>query len=390
MRVLHVVPTYAPAWRYGGPIRSVHALCRALVQRGHEVHVYTTNMDGPGNLDVPVEVPIDRDGVNVWYFPAVVRSLNMSPLMGRHLRKTIKSFDVVHLHSIFLWPTLAAARQCSRQGVPYIVAPRGMLVRDLFERKRTLIKWLWFYLCERSTLQRAAAIHATSQLEEEEARKFPVEFQRFAIIPNGVDMPADGEEGPAKAKCHETPRDRYILFIGRINWKKGLDRLIRSLAWVRDDVNVVVAGNDEDGYRAKVEQLAAHLGLTQRVFFVGAVDGAEKEKWLRDATVLALPSYSENFGNVILEAMASRCPVVVTPEVGLAAVVEEARSGIVADGEPTRLADAFERILANPDLAADMGKRGQAVVRENFCWPAIAKQMENLYQELQVLPTVPQ
>lgn len=383
MRILHVVPTYAPAWRYGGPIRSVHALCRALVQRGHEVHVCTTNVDGPGDLDVPVATPVDRDGVTVWYFPAVFRPLNMSPSMGNHFRHTIGTFDIVHLHSIFLWPTLAAARECFRQGVPYVVAPRGMLVRSLFARKRTLLKWLWFYMSERRTLQRAAAIHATSDLEAEEARRFPVRFPRFAVIPNGLDSPIESNPAAVTVYSHDTLQDRYILFIGRINWKKGLDRLIRSIAMVSDDVQLVIAGNDEEGYRSHLERLAAGLGIAQRVLFIGEVKGADKTRLLRSATALALPSYSENFGNVILEAMASMCPVVVTPEVGLASMVKETDVGIVADGDPTCLARALQRLLANPDLASDMGRRGYAVVRDRFSWPVIAGQMEHLYLELQ-------
>lgn len=386
MKILHVVPTYAPAWRYGGPIRSVHALCRALVQRGHEVHVYTTNMDGPDDLDVPVATPVTRDGVTVWYFPALFRPLNMSPSMGIHFRETIHTFDIVHLHSIFLWPTLAAARECFRQGVPYVVAPRGMLVRSLFARKSTLLKWLWFHLYERRTLARAAAIHATSDLEEQEARKFPVRFPRFAVIPNGVDAPTEGEAELAAASSDETAKQPYLLFIGRISWKKGLDRLVRSLAMVSADVQLVIAGNDEHGCRADLERLAATLGIAQRVRFVGEVHGAEKARLLCNATALTLPSYSENFGNVILEAMAARRPVVVTPEVGLASVVKETEAGMVVGGEPACLAQAFQHLLANPALSAAMGRRGHDVVRSRFSWPVIAAQMDQLYQDLQARP----
>jgi glycosyltransferase involved in cell wall biosynthesis len=306
--------------------------------------------------------------------------------MRTHFRETIRTFDIVHLHSIFLWPTLAAARECFRQGVPYVVAPRGMLVRSLFARKSTLLKWLWFYLYERRTLARAAAVHATSDLEEEEARKFPVRFPRFAVIPNGIDVSAESEAELAAASSDATAKQRYVLFIGRINWKKGLDRLVRSLAMVPADVQLVIAGNDDHGCRADLERLAAALGITHRVRFVGEVHGVEKARLLRDATALALPSYSENFGNVILEAMASMCPVVVTPEVGLASAVKDTDSGIVANGEPACLAQAFQFLLANPDLAAAMGRRGHTVVRDKFSWPVIAAQMDQLYHDLQARP----
>ena len=112
LSILHVVPSYYPATRYGGPIRSVHALCAALVKHGHRVHVYTTNVDGPGVSDVPIGRPVDMDGVQVTYFgvPAI-RRLYWSPTLARRLKETINDFDVVHLHSVFLWPTWAAARR---------------------------------------------------------------------------------------------------------------------------------------------------------------------------------------------------------------------------------------------------------------------------------------
>src|SRR3954471_9492384 len=127
MRVLHVVPTYAPAWRYGGPIVAVHGLCKALVARGHEVDVFTTNVDGDGVLDVPTDRPVERDGVRVRYFPARLRRLYWSPAMARALAADVRGYDLVHIHAVFLWPGVAAARAARRVHVPYIVSPRGML-----------------------------------------------------------------------------------------------------------------------------------------------------------------------------------------------------------------------------------------------------------------------
>ena len=111
MRILHVVPSYFPAVRYGGPIFAVHGLCKALAARGHEVHVFTTNVDGPGESDVPIGFPVDLDSVQVRYFPCpALRRLYWSPALGHALQCDVAKFDVVHLHSIFLWPTWVAAR----------------------------------------------------------------------------------------------------------------------------------------------------------------------------------------------------------------------------------------------------------------------------------------
>src|SRR6185295_8900770 len=122
MRLLHVVPTYFPAVRYGGPIHSVHGLCAALSARGNDVHVFTTNVDGAGDSNVPLGRPVTMNGVKVWYFPSSrFRRLYWSPPMRRALDAEVRGFDIVHLHSVFLWPTWAAARMARRAGVPYVL-----------------------------------------------------------------------------------------------------------------------------------------------------------------------------------------------------------------------------------------------------------------------------
>src|SRR6266567_5101717 len=132
MRILHVVPSYLPAVRYGGPIFSVHGLCRALAARGHHVEVLTTNVDGSSNSAVPLGVPVSLDGVHVSYFPSkVLRRLYWSPPLARALDTKISSFNLVHLHSVFLWPTWAAVRSAKRARVSYLISPRGMLVKEL-------------------------------------------------------------------------------------------------------------------------------------------------------------------------------------------------------------------------------------------------------------------
>jgi glycosyltransferase involved in cell wall biosynthesis len=147
VRVLHVVPTYLPAWRHGGPILAVHGLAKALAARGHAVTVFTTDVHGAGRLDVPLATPVEIDGVTVWYFPVgFPRRLYRSPALTAALARTLPEIDLVHLHSVFLWPTWAAARAAFRAGVPYLLAPRGMLVGDLLRRRGWLRKRLWIAL----------------------------------------------------------------------------------------------------------------------------------------------------------------------------------------------------------------------------------------------------
>jgi glycosyltransferase involved in cell wall biosynthesis len=376
------VPSYLPAVRYGGPIYTVHGLCRALAERGHDVHVFTTNVDGAGVSNVPVDRAVDLDGVSVRYFPAGLgRRLYRSPAMGRALKESCDSFDLLHLHSVFLWPTLAAADAARDCGVPYIVTPRGMLVRELIARKNRLLKSAWIGLFERRTLERAAAVHFTSQVEADEMQRLGLKCRRSAIIPNGVDL-ADASSPQSAADVawlRSLPRP-FILYLGRVNWKKGLDRLVSAMAAV-DCTDLVIAGNDEEDYRRTLEALAHKLGVTKKIKFIGPVSGARKWALLRQARMLLLPSYSENFGMVVLEAMAAGCPVVVTAEVGLAAAVNASGAGLVVEGNPEKLAAAITSLESDDSRRRQMGDAGRKTAAEQFSWASVAGKMESLYGE---------
>ncbi len=379
MRILQVVPTYLPAVRYGGPIRSVHGLCRALVSLGHEVQVFTTNVDGPKNSPVPLDRLVRLDGVQVRYFPVPwLRRLYYAPTMRQRLMEEIATFDLIHLHSVFLWPTWAAARAARTQNIPYVLSPRGMLDAALIRRKGRWRKWAWIHLIERYNLAQAAAIHVTAQRELRELAALGLDLAPIIRIPNGIDFPSM-EKLIAPPWLSKIPKP-FVLYLGRINWKKGIDRLIRAMTQV-PQVPLVIAGNDEEQYQPVLERLAQSLGIADRVHFVGSVD---EEKWslYREAAVFALPSQSENFGIVVLEAMAMDCPVVVTEEVGASEIVEKYRAGIVLPPSEQKDLDLSRAIhtLLQEDKSA--GERGRKAMESHYSWKKIAEQMEDAYRRI--------
>ncbi len=384
MRVLHVIPSYLPAVRYGGPIVAVHALCAALARRGCEVTVFTTNVDGPSESAVPLDTPVVMDSVKVRYFPSPwLRRLFYAPAMARALREECGRFDALHLHSVFLWPTWAAARTARRAGVPYLLSPRGMLVKDLIARKSTVLKRAWITLIERDNLERAAGIHLTSRVEALELQRFSFALPALHEVPNGVD--AVEREGATEALPSEIESllggsRPVILALGRINWKKGLDRLIAALARVPEAVLLVV-GNDEEGHTAALRDLARHEGVSERVLFAGPVFGRAKAALYRRAGVLALASYSENFGNVVLEAMAEGCPVLVTPEVGAAPIVEELGGGLVVQGNPQALAEGLRKLLGDRAWRGSTGMRASELLLAKYSWDAVAGRMMEVYRQ---------
>ncbi len=366
------MPTYAPAWRYGGPIVSVHGLCRALARRGHRVDVYTTNVDGPGDLDVQVGVPVDVDGVSVTYFRCNgPRRLFWSSTLHSALTSNVGSFDVVHAHACFLMPPLWAARHALRAGVPYVFSPRGMLVQELISRRSAWLKRAWIRFFDGRTVREAAAVHVTSEREREDLHRVLPSASRLQVVANGVD------ELGANSLRISSPIP-HILFLGRVNWKKGIDLAIRMLAMI-PGTRLRVVGNDEEGLRPQLEQLAEAEGVSDRIDWLGPLYGEQKDRELASAEAFVMPSISENFGNTVLEAMSAGLPVVCSPEVGAAELVVTAGCGLVVPRTPEAYAEAVLRILADTRLRSQMAQAGRQMARKNS-WDLKAEEMEGIYE----------
>ena len=390
VKILHVIPSYIPAWRYGGTVKAVSELCRTLVQLGGWVTVFTTNVDGPGDLRVPLGRPVFLQGVEVWYFQVQSpRSYSFSWPLTQALKRQVLSFHLVHIHSIFNYPVVPAAVFCRRYGVPYLVTPWGMLNPRAL-RKGAWRKRIYSLLLERRNLNRASALHFGTTAEERLALAFRLKPPTF-VIPSGVDLTEFARLprlGTFRLKYPETAGKRLILFLGRLSWIKGLDLLAKafgSLAREREDAHLVFVGPDDErfqGYGAKVKQQLYEEGVLNRTTFTGMLVGPEKLAALRDSDLFVLPSYSENFGMAALEAMACGLPVVVSREVGLASDIDQAGAGLVVSCDATELAQAMGKLLDDPGLRQEMGERGRRLVHERFRSDLVAARMMEVYRRI--------
>jgi glycosyltransferase involved in cell wall biosynthesis len=259
-----------------------------------------------------------------------------------------------------------------------------MLVRDLIARRSQLAKSAWIQIIERSNLEQAAAVHLTSQLEAAELQRFGWRLPRLAVIPNGVDEPPpwDGQIATdVEAIAAEQP---LVLFLGRLSWKKGLDRLLHAFACTKTG-KLAIVGTDDEGLAPRLVNLAGDLGIANRVRILPrTIMGSEKEHLFAAARVFVLTSYSENFGNTVLEAMRRRVPVIVTPEVGAADIVRKSGGGLVAAGDPIPLGTAICRLTSDADLARSMGEAAQRHAVAHSSWTSFAVEMEDLYESLRL------
>ena len=195
------------------------------------MHVLTTSVDGPRDSEVVYDRPVALDGVKVHYCRSRwLRRLYWSNDLGARCQDMIGSFDIAHLHSVFLFPTWVGAQAAVRTAVPYVLSPRGMLVRDLISRRNSALKKMWIRLIERHNLMYAARIHLTSEEERRALAELGLMLAPTAVIPNGTDLPVHFSPADVSADVQAAIGKGFdILSFGRINWKKGLDRLIRSL-----------------------------------------------------------------------------------------------------------------------------------------------------------------
>lgn len=380
MNLLFYTPNYYPATRYGGPVRSTHGLARSLARLGHEVSVFTTNVDGAGTLDVPLGRPVDRDGVAVTYFPVTTpRRIYRSPQMAAALGAAAARADGVHINGMFLHPGPVAAEAARRAGTPYIVAPRGMLVRELIAARSALVKRAWLALMEWRSLAGAAAIHVTSPVEAAELSALGLRTGAVSMIPNGVDVPDGIDRARGEALWAGAPAGRRVAFLARLDWKKGVDLAVEAA--LRDErVHLRLAGPDEGGLRAGLEARIAAAGAQGRIGFAGPLEDADKFAFLAAADAALVPSINESFGMVVAEALAVGTPTVVTAGVGARSLVEAVDPSLVVPREVGAIAAAVGGLLAAPARREALSRAFAAHVGAHYGWPAMARQIAALFE----------
>ena len=365
---------------YGGPTRSITALCSALNR--HQVRTAIVTLEprptepavasALSALDVQF-VKGDNGGA------ALLRQRPFREALGKRLAQASAMARLLHDHGLWLPNNHSASVVTRRMGVPRMISPRGMLSSWAleFHKLKKAIAWRLF---QRSDLQAANLIHVTSAAEADEVRALGQRLP-IAIIPNGVALPR-GSTLPARAR---TPASRRrALFLSRLHRKKGLLNLVEAWATVAPtDWRLTIAGPDEAGERAAAEDLARRRGLDGlSIEFVGPI--ADNDKWdlFASADLFVLPSFSENFGIVIAEALASGVPVITTKATPWPGLLEHDCGWWIDVGvEP--LITALRQAFALEDAAlGDMGARGRRFVECNFSWDSVADKMAETYRWL--------
>jgi glycosyltransferase involved in cell wall biosynthesis len=417
VRVLHVIPSLSP--KDGGPSFALPLLARGLERVGIAVDVATTVgreetwlLRGAEGGPVTHNKPVTRDGVNYFYFSRRSEFYKVSLSLSKWLSEHIREYDLVHIHAVFSFSSYTAARLARRNRVPYILRPLGVLNRWGMQNRRKLLKRFSFRMIEQRIIRNAAAIHYTSQQERVEAEETGVRNEPV-VIPLGVDLSLF-RESPGPERFYEkfaTARDRdIILFLSRLDPKKGLDLLLRAFAEddgrrttadgrrssvpglaspvggrrssSRSSSLLVIAGDGDDQFVRGLRRLAEKLGVADDILWTGFLDGDDKLSAMAAASLLVLPSYSENFGIALVEAMAAGLPCVMSDQVGIAVDATEYDAGVATPCEVGPLAAAMQCLLDDPELRSRIGANARRLVEERFSLEAMSASLVKLYERV--------
>jgi glycosyltransferase involved in cell wall biosynthesis len=377
LKILQLVDTLDP--KVGGVATAVLDLSRGLARRGHKIDIVV--LDDPGapwlaNIGLPGQAL----GVGL-------TSYRYSPKLLPWLKKHGGDYDRVIVNGIWQYLSFAAWRRYAGSAVPYFVFPHGMLdpwFKETFPLKH-LKKWLYWPWAEYRVLRDAAAVIFTSEEECLLARKsFWLYSAREKILPLGVETPptASAEVRDKFFERYPELRDkRVLLFLGRLHPKKGCDILIDAFAQVADDsVALVLAGPDQVGWQAELQQRAEQLKVSTRVIFPGMLQGEMKRAALAAADAFVLPSHQENFGMAVVECLAAGLPVLISNRINIWREIDQDRAGYVEPDDFSGTTRLLQRWIGAPEsVRADMRANARRCFVQHF---EISKAVDSLLEVL--------
>jgi len=386
LRVLHVIPSLSPT--HGGPSVALPLMVRSLVSQGVTVDVATTDDDGPGRrINVPLNKRLEQDGYGLFFLRKQTEFYKVSLPFSHWMAAHVAEYDLVHVHALFSYTGNCAARHARRRGVPYVVRPLGVLNRWGMENRRRLLKSLSFHFVEKPILRHAAAMHYTSDAEQREAEQAGATAPA-AVIPLGIDL-SEFERLPGPylflQRCPQAQSRMLVLFLSRLDFKKGLDLLLPAFAKVirkYPRAMLVIAGNGNIDFLNGLKREAQRLGIADDILWPGFLSGADKLSAFAAASAFVLPSYSENFGIALVEALAAGLPCVTTEGVAVSEDLRERDAGVVVPCDVAVLAAALDRVLGDGALRARLGGNARRLAAERFSLAAMGAALKELYQRI--------
>lgn len=366
MKLLFLLGSFYPA-QNGGPNNSVYWAGKELVSNRSVSVTIASLKNGLSNdhikkYNIKLDLPTFIEGLEVYFFN-YYKNRYLSSTLPTWLCKRIDQFDLVCLTSFFFPWTWFAALICIYKGIPFCIAPRGELEPGALQFQKFL-KMVLRRVFIQKILDRAAFVLVTS---EQEARYTQNWFRKnipIELIPNYISLP------PAIIKSDDIAAKKNILYLGRIHPKKGIKNLIDAFHLLDEKLSnaqkLIIGGDGDPDYVKSLKASVELSPLRNKIEFLGHVEGWEKEQLYTSARVLVLPSYSENFGNVVVEALSYSIPVICSKYTPWSELDSEG-CGYWVDNSPEAIKEALEKILSLKQADyIDMANKGRKFVAENY------------------------
>lgn len=388
MKILQVTNFFKPSWEAGGPARVCYDISTELVDMGHDITIYTT--DGfKSKLNVKTNEPVDVDGIKTYYFR------NLSRYLARNLvlpipyylpiiaRKELNEFDVTHIHEYRTVSAIIIRYFATKYNVPYVLQAHGTSPKIV---KRFKLKLIFDKLFGYKILKDASKLFALNETEVSQYIDLGADANKIVIIPNGIDS-SKFDKLPEKGyfkKKYSIDSEYIILYVGRLHKSKGIDLLLESFAMMAnkdDSIKLVLVGPD-DGYQVEFEQMAKDLRISEKVIFTGFVEYEDKIAAYVDSDIFVTPWFS-GFPVTFLEACACGLPIITTKKGDKLDWIHD-KIGYVVEYNKEQLQDALFEILRDDRLRQKFGEEGKRLVRDDFEWGKIMKQIERIYENVRV------
>ncbi len=386
MNILVISSAFLPAEAHGGVPFSTFYLSRELVRLGNNVKVITSDRNGESRLEIPGDRWSEYQGIPVVYCKTLPGPYLFAPAMPRFMKEAVRGSDII-ISSATLWNHAGwlADGMAHRLKLLHVVYTRGLLDPWAFKFKKYR-KQLFWSLQGKRILDRATRIVALNESEKQSIRQLnshtPIE-----VIPNGIN-PQDLSETLLRTELDKIyPRlnsKRYLLFMGRIHQKKGLDILLPAFKQVLkhfNDLMLVLAGPVESIYQNDLNKILTDLDIIEKVVLVGSVKGHLKNSLLHHASGFVLTSYSEGLPVAVLEALSVGCPVIISHQCNLPEI-NTSNAGWIVRTDINEATQAIKELLLNDDNTKRKIENGSNLAQNTFSWNIIGERTQNIMRSL--------
>lgn len=381
MKILIVIPSVG-ALR-GGPSHDAMSICKWLSRFGDEITIVATDDNGLHRLDVPLKLPISKDGYEIIYFPRQTKIYTISIPLAIWLYRNIGKYDCIHINGVFSYAPTIASFLARKKHVPHVINPRGILQKWGMHNRRYWLKRISIFLNERIMLQKADKVIFNSEKEKEEALQV-IHRMKSAIMPHGVDLEEYDlmpQRGWLRSKYLISNDEVIILSLSRISEEKGLEILIEAFKKLEPNkAALLIAGEGKASYEIGLRKLASES--SKRIIWLGYLDQREKLLALADCDIFVLPSRADSFGIVTIEAMACGKPVIISDQVGIFKEIKDAGVGLVAPCDAGDFYLALEELTRDEQLRSEMGNAGRELAYKQYDNRIISRRIREIYEEI--------